>query len=69
MKRFGIRGTLPPDDPMRAPHLLGDDWHWERWYDTREARDQAYAQLQAHFIYNRQGDDPSQQLTCMEREE
>ncbi len=69
MKKFGIRGTLPPQDPMRAAHLLGEDWQWERWYDTREARDQAYTELQQPFAYYRQGDQPSQLLSCIERSE
>ena len=34
MKRYGIRITLPPGDPFRAAHLLGDDWASHRWFDT-----------------------------------
>ena len=41
MKNFGIRITLPEDDPMRAEHLLGPDWEGFRWYDTAEERDDA----------------------------
>jgi hypothetical protein len=40
-KRFGIRCTLPPDDPMSAPHLLGPDWVAERLYATEQERDDA----------------------------
>lgn len=68
MKRYGIRGTLPPQDPMRAAHLLGDDWQWERWYGTKEEREQAYAEMQGQFSYYRKGDKPSQVLERLERE-
>lgn len=62
MKKYGIRGSLPPGDPLRAPHLLGDDWQWERWYETRAERDKAYGELQHQFRYYRKGDRPSQVL-------
>lgn len=67
MKRFGIRFTLPPDDPMRAPHLLGPDWETFRWYETAEERDRALEQLQTPFPYYRRGDRPSQVLSKIER--
>lgn len=54
-QRFGIRVTLPTDDPMRAPHLLGD-WKSERWYATEEERDRAYAATTKDLNYYRSGD-------------
>lgn len=68
MKQFGIRGRLPPGDPMRAAHLLGEDWEWTRWYGSEQERDQAYAQLSGPFVYYRNGDRPSLALTKIERD-
>ncbi|HEX7964785.1 MAG TPA: hypothetical protein VF651_03610 [Gammaproteobacteria bacterium] len=58
-KRFGIRCTLPPGDPMSAPHLLGPDWVAERWYATEQERDEALAEFSGVHIYSRRGDKPS----------
>lgn len=58
-KRFGIRCTLPADDPMAAPHLLGPDWVAERWYDTEQERDEALADLSGVHLYSRRKDKPS----------
>lgn len=66
-KRYGIRMTLPPGDPMRAAHLLGDDWEAYRWFVTASARDQALNELQAKHPYYRVGDYPSLVLSPVER--
>lgn len=66
-KKFGISIQLPENDPMAAPHLLGDDWQGERWYDSASARDAALIDIQNHPIYYRQGDTPSIVLTKIER--
>jgi hypothetical protein len=58
-RRFGIRCTLPADDPMSAPHLLGPDWVAERWYDTEQERDEALAGFSDEHLYSRRGDKPS----------
>jgi len=58
-KRFGIRCTLPPDDPMSAPHLLGPNWEAYRWYDTEQERDQAIEDFGREHLYSRRGDIPS----------
>lgn len=68
MKQFGIRGRLPPGDPMRAAHLLGEDWEWTRWYASEAERDAAYAEMSGQFTYYRRGDRPSLLLTRIERE-
>lgn len=67
-KKYGIRGRLPEGDPMALPHLLGEDWHWERWYATKAERDAAFEEMQAHFDYYRSGDWPSQVLEKVERD-
>lgn len=66
MKRYGIRGVLPEGDPMRAPHLLGDNWEFTRWYDSRAARDAAYKSYQRQFTFYRRGDKPSLALEKIE---
>lgn len=58
-KSYGISVTLPADDPMSAPHLLGDEWEGTRWYATAAERDQAFVNMQNHPRYYRRGDSPS----------
>ncbi|HEU5398886.1 MAG TPA: hypothetical protein VFV77_06370 [Gammaproteobacteria bacterium] len=58
-KRYGIRCTLPPDDPMSAPHLLGPDWEAYRWYDSEQERDEAIEAFSREHLYSRRGDKPS----------
>lgn len=57
--RFGIRVSMPADDPMALPHLLGDDWQGERWYASEEERDSALLKMQKQPPYYRKGDTPS----------
>ena len=63
MDKYGIRVTLPAGDTMSAPHLLGPDFEAVRWYDSREARDEAYDAMQRHPGYYRSGDTPTQVLS------
>lgn len=58
-QRFGISVKMPKDDPMSAPHLLGEDWVSSRWYDSAEQRDAAFVEMQNHPQYYRRGDLPS----------
>jgi hypothetical protein len=58
-KRFGIRCTLPPDDPMAAAHLLGPGWEAYRWYDSEQERDLAVEEFSREHLYSRRGDKPS----------
>lgn len=67
MKRFGIRMTLPPQDPMRAAHLLGDDWEGFRWFETQAKRDAALERLQREDVYYRRGDRQSVTLEAVDR--
>lgn len=66
-KRYGIRITLTEDNPMRAPHLLGDDWEAYRWYDDPETRDRAMRDMGARLPNYRLGDAPSQIVEPVER--
>ena len=66
-KRFGIRCTLPTDDPMSAPHLLGPDWASERWYATEQERDEALEEFAKEHLYSRRGDKPSVIYTKISR--
>ena len=63
MDKYGIRITLPPGDVMSAHHLLGPDFEAFRWYDSREARDEAWDAMQHHPGYYRSGDTPTQVLS------
>ena len=58
-RRYGIRCTLPSDDPMSAPHLLGPDWESFRWYDSEQERDEAIVEFSREHLYSRKGDKPS----------
>ena len=66
-KRFGIRCTLPADDPMSASHLLGPDWVAERWYSTEQERDEALDDFAKVHLYSRRGDKPSVIYTKVSR--
>ncbi len=66
-KKYGISIQLPDNDPMSAPHLLGEDWAGERWYDSAAARDAAFVDMQNHPRYYRKGDSPSIVLTKLDR--
>lgn len=62
-KPYGIIVKMPENDPMSAPHLLGDDWAGERWFDTAEERDKAYDGMLHNPGNYRKGDRPSIQLS------
>lgn len=67
MKRYGIRITLPPGDTMRAAHLLGENWETFRWFETPEARDNVFVDMQSQLVYNRRGDTPTQILEKLDQ--
>lgn len=62
-KPYGIIVNMPENDPMSAPHLLGESWVAHRWYNTEEQRDIAYDDMLRHPSNFRKGDKPSVQLT------
>ncbi|MGH7056826.1 MAG: hypothetical protein ACREFZ_02945 [Acetobacteraceae bacterium] len=67
-KKYGVKITMPEDDPMRAPHLLGPDWSAERWFKTAAERD-VWIEDQLHeHLYSRRGDIPSQLYEKIERD-
>lgn len=66
-KRFGIRVTLTRDNPMRLPHLLGEDWEAVHWYDSESERDRALVDMSRRLPNYREGDDPAQILTKIEQ--
>lgn len=65
-KAWGIRLSLPADDPLRP--LLGDDWHEYQWFAREAERDAKLAQLRRQFVYYRKGDLPSFVLERVNRE-
>ena len=62
-RRYGIVVTMPPNDPLSAPHLLGEEWSGTRWFDSAEARDTALEAMRRQPRYYRYGDRPSVELT------
>jgi len=67
--RYGIRCTMPPDEPMAAPHLLGPDWSAHYWYATAAERDAALADMRATHRFSRRGDAPSVIYTAIESDQ
>lgn len=67
-KKFGVKITMPADDPMRAPHLLGPDWSAERWFETAAERDEWIEVARREHPYSRQGDIVSQLYEKIERD-
>jgi hypothetical protein len=63
--KFGIRISAPPGDPFRR--LVGDEWHGERWFATREERDRTLQEMVARHRYSRIGDLPSIVVEPVER--
>jgi len=68
MKKFGIKVRLPSGDTMAASHLLGDNWHTFRWFETVEKRDEAYAEMERQPPYYRKGDSPTVVLEKIEQD-
>jgi len=65
-QRYGILVKIPENDPMSAPHLLGDDWSRTRWYDTEVARNEAFDDMLKQPGNYRKGDIPSIRLSKVE---
>ncbi|MCY4221413.1 MAG: hypothetical protein OXD35_07150 [Thiotrichales bacterium] len=65
--KHGIRITLPRGDTLSATHLLGPHFEAFRWYESREARDDAFEAMQHSPGYYRRGDAPSQVLSKVDR--
>jgi len=69
MKRYGIRITLAEESTMRAPHLLGPEWEYFRWFDTEAARERALADMARELRNYRRGDRLDQVLGRVERDD
>ena len=65
-KTFGLRLSLPADDPMRP--LLGEDWHQVQWFATEAERDARIRELTQPFVYYRRGDRPSFRIEKVTRD-
>lgn len=65
-KTWGIRLSLPENDPMRP--ILGQDWHEYHWFATEALRESKLEQLRRQFIYYRKGDRPSFIIERVNRE-
>lgn len=65
-RKYGIRITLTQENPMRAEHLLGNDWESVRWYDSAAARDEAYDDVTRHMPNYRRGDHTAQVVERIE---
>lgn len=67
MKKYGIQIELTENNPMRLPHLLGEDWQSVHWYDTETERDEALAHMSQQLPNYRKGDDIAQVFTKIEQ--
>ena len=63
---YGIRMTLPGDDPLIA--LLGGEAEMYRWYATAAERDAALEEMRREHEYSRSGDRPQLNYTKIERD-
>jgi len=65
-KVYGIRMTLPADDPMIG--LLGRETEMYRWYATSAERDAALEEMRREHEYSRIGDQPTLTYAKVERD-
>ncbi len=67
MKKYGVRMTLREHDPLTLPHLFGDSFAAERWFNTKKERQAFLDSYQKPFIYYRKGDRPQFIYELIER--
>ena len=67
MAQYGIKITLTENNPMRLPHLLGEDWQSVHWFDTEQERDRALSEMSRQLPNYRTGDNIAQVFTKIER--
>lgn len=67
-KKYGVKITMPEDDPLRAEHLLGPNWSAERWFATEFERDEWIDEQYHEHVYSRRGDVVSQRYEKIERD-
>ncbi|MGH8496195.1 MAG: hypothetical protein ACREVN_08660 [Gammaproteobacteria bacterium] len=63
--RYGIRISLPPDDPLIP--ILGAEWEKFHWYATAEERDDELEEMSSRHLYSRRGDLPTLIFEKVER--
>lgn len=68
MKKYGIKIHMPAGDTLSAAHLLGENWHTYRWFESEQQRDAAQAEMERQPPYYRQGDSPTQVLEKVEQD-
>ena len=51
---WGLRLRLPDGDTFSG--ILGDEWETVEWFPTERARARRIRELEAQFVYYRQGD-------------
>ncbi len=56
-KPYGIRVSIKSTDTFAR--LLGAGWQGHHWFETREERDAALAEMADAHVYSRHGDKPS----------
>lgn len=64
-KPYGIRVSMRPTDTFAR--LLGNGWHREHWFVTREQRDVALKDMAGEHLYSRSGDKPTLVFEAIER--
>ncbi len=69
IKKYGVKMTLKEHDPLRLPHLFGDEFSAERWFATKEERQAFLDSYQQPFIYYRKSDRPRFNYELLEREQ
>ncbi len=62
-RRYGIRVRLSETNPMRLPHLLGEQWETVKWFDSEAQRDRVFDDMRRRIPYYRVGDEPAQVLS------
>ena len=67
MKKHGIRITLSENNPLRQPHLLGEEWESVHWYESERLRDDALQHMSQQLPNYRKGDNIAQVFTKIER--
>ncbi|MDN5864989.1 MAG: hypothetical protein L0I62_07215 [Gammaproteobacteria bacterium] len=67
-RKYGVKITMPEDDPMLAAHLLGPGWSSERWFETEFERDEWIEEQRHEHLYSRRGDIVSQRYETIERD-
>jgi hypothetical protein len=64
-KPYGIRVSMRANDTFAR--LLGTGWHREHWYETRDERDAALADMAGEHQYSRRGDKPTLKFEPIEQ--